>query len=244
MKDLRKVICLVLAAGVMAGFTAGKSKLFSAILGDHAAVPEVSTARLIDILNHHRGVVIDVRPPHEYAMSHIPGAINIWENDLVGVITKRFPKKDAFIVTYCNGIHCGKSRRVAKSLRNLGYSNAHRYQLGIPMWRALGLPCEVSLEGIKEIYEKDHTAWFIDARPRALFAKGSLPGAKNVARGEVKQAKKDGRLPYLFDHNTRVVVFGSNGEEAKALAEELCNNAFHNVSYYPGRYEKVVTALR
>jgi len=132
MRRWRVPVILLLLGLVCVGFTLRESPLFNAVLGDHAAVPEVSTARLVEILNHRQGVVIDVRPHHEYAMSHIPGAINIWENDLVKVIAKRFPDKGALIVTYCNGIHCGKSRRVAKALRGLGYTNAHRYQLGIP----------------------------------------------------------------------------------------------------------------
>ncbi len=244
MRRLKISIAILLVGVVCSGFTLKSSPLFKAVLGDRAAVPEVSTARLVDILNHHEGVVIDVRPSHEYAMSHIPGAINIWEDDLIKVITKRFKDKSTFIVTYCNGIHCGKSRRVAKFLRRLGYTNAYRYQLGIPFWRAFGFPCEVSLEGLKEIYFKDRTAWFIDARPHSLFERGSLPKAKNVTLQEVKKAKKDGRLPYYFDHNTRVIVFGRNGEEARALAEKLCDNAFHNVSYYPGSYSEVEAAVK
>jgi rhodanese-related sulfurtransferase len=239
-----KFSAVLLAIGLACtGFAINNSSLFKVVLGDHAAVPEVSTSRLVKILNKHQGVVIDVRPNHEYAMGHIPGSINIWENNLTKVITKRYPHKETLIVTYCNGIHCGKSRRVAKELRELGYKNAHRYQLGIPFWRALGFPCEVSLEGLKEIYTKDHTAWFIDARPPRLFEKGSLPNAKNVSVKEVKKAKKDGRLPYYFDHNTRLIVFGKDAKEAKALAKKLCQNAFHNVAYYPGSYKEIEAAL-
>ncbi len=243
MRRLKISIAILLAAVMCAGFALKESPLFNAVLGDHAAVPEVSTARLVEILNHHKGVVIDVRSHHEYAMGHIPGAINIWEDDLVKVVTNRFKDKKTLIVTYCNGIHCGKSRRVAKSLRRLGYTNAHRYQLGIPFWRAFGFPCEISLEGLKEIYTRDHTAWFIDARPHRLFERGSLPGAKNIGLKEVKKAKKDGRLPYYFDHNTRVIVFGRDGAEARALAQRLCDNAFHNVGYYPGSYADVASAV-
>jgi hypothetical protein len=42
------------------------------------------------------------------------------------------------IVLYCNGPYSGKSKRLAAELVAGGYSRAQRYQLGIPVWRALG----------------------------------------------------------------------------------------------------------
>ena len=39
---------------------------------------------------------------------------------------------------YCNGPYCGKSKRLSADLAAAGYTNVRRYQLGIPIWRALG----------------------------------------------------------------------------------------------------------
>jgi hypothetical protein len=56
--------------------------------------------------------------------------------------------------------------------------------------------------------------------------------------GEVKKAKDDGRLP-MEDHNTRIIVFGRDGAQAKAVAEVIMREAFHNVSYFVGPLERL-----
>jgi rhodanese-related sulfurtransferase len=61
--------------------------------------------------------------------------------------------------------------------------------------------------------------------------KSLLKPGKDV--GEIKAAKDDGRLP-MMDHNTRIIVCGSNGDQARAVAEAIINEAFHNVSFFAG----------
>jgi len=83
---------------------------------------------------------------------------------------------------------------------------------------------------------------WIDARDPEEFRQGSVTGAKNLPRslvlpgkdvGEVKEAKDDGRLP-MEDHNTRIIVFGASTDQARAVAEALAREAFHNVTYFEG----------
>jgi hypothetical protein len=38
----------------------------------------------------------------------------------------------------------------------------------------------------------------------------------------------------MTDHNTRIFVVGSNGAEARAVAEAIVHDAFHNVSFFDG----------
>jgi hypothetical protein len=63
-----------------------------------------------------------------------------------------------------------------------------------------------------------------------------LPG-KDV--GEVFAAKNDGRLP-MEDHNTRIIVFGEDGKQAREVAEAVAREAFHNVTYFAGSYEALI----
>ena len=122
-----------------------------------------------------------------------------------------------------------------------------RYQLGIPFWRAAGGVCQIELEGIGHVLANDRTAVTIDAREAADFAAGSIPGARNIPRslvleakdtGEVKRAKDDGRLPML-DHNTRIIVLGADAASARFVAEALAREAFRNVSYFAGTVDGV-----
>lgn len=223
---------------------------------------EISTEELRKILAEKSATVFDARPFKEYAISHIPGAVNIaakpgvpmsfYVSDVTEIGRMLKGDKAAPIVLYCNGPFCGKSKRLATELLEAGYTNVRRYQLGIPVWRALGGVTQIELAGIRHAIENDRTAVFIDTRDAAEFKAGSIPGAKNLPRslvkegkdiGEVKAAKDDGRLP-MEDHNTRIIVFGKTPEQARAVAEAIAKEAFHNVSFFDGSFEQFKSALQ
>ncbi|HSD69298.1 MAG TPA: rhodanese-like domain-containing protein, partial [Woeseiaceae bacterium] len=160
--------------------------------------------------------------------------------------------KAAPIVLYCNGPFCGKSKRLAAELLDAGYTNVRRYQLGIPAWRALVGLTQIEPEALRHVIENDRTAVFIDAREAAEFAAGSIAQARNIPQsglkpgkdvGEIRAAKDDGRLP-MEDHNTRIIVFGETAEQAKAVAEAIAKEAFHNVSFLDASFEQVKSALQ
>ena len=160
--------------------------------------------------------------------------------------------KAATIVLYCNGPFCGKSKRLASELLEAGYTNVSRYQLGIPVWRALVGVTQIEPEGIRYVIENDRTAVFIDARESAEFKAGSTALARNIPQsglkpgkdvGEIKAAKDDGRLP-MEDHNTRIIVFGRTAEQARAVAEAIVGEGFHNVSFFDGSFEQFRSALQ
>ena len=45
------------------------------------------------------------------------------------------------------------------------------------------------------------------------------------------------------DHNTRIVVFGLDAQQARAVTAELAKNAFHNVAYFPGTLDDLVDGI-
>jgi len=220
-----------------------------AVAGDaDDPTPELSTEQLETILATRSATVLDARPSREYALSHIPGAANVapkpgmpasmYVSD-VAEIGRLVGSKTAALVLYCNGVHCGKSKRLATELRDAGYTDVRRYQLGIQMWRAVGGVCEVELEGLQYVLDHDATAVVIDVRDPDEFRKGTVRSARNIPRslvldakdsGEVKRAKDDGRLP-MEDHNTRILVVADSAEAAEYVAGALAREAFHNVSF-------------
>jgi rhodanese-related sulfurtransferase len=113
-----------------------------------------------------------------------------------------------------------------------------RYQLGLPVWRALGNTAQTDLEGFRHIFMRDKTAVFVDARSAEEFKAGTVPGAVNIRKGEAKTANEDGRLPYL-DKSTRVIVFGKNARDARIVAEEIAKNAYWKSSYFGGTFEEL-----
>ena len=198
---------------------------------------EVSTEELIKILESKSDPVLDVRSAKEFAIAHIPGSINIYEKELERVV-QLFPNKSTGIVLYCNGPYCGKSKRLSEQLVKLGYTKVRRYQLGLPVWRALGHTVQTDLEGFRYIIEKDKTAVFVDARPKTEFATETIPGSVNIQRGEAEKANEDGRLPYQ-DKGTRVIVFAASVADARAVAEEIAKKAYWNSSYFGGSFEEL-----
>jgi hypothetical protein len=41
----------------------------------------------------------------------------------------------------------------------------------------------------------------------------------------------------MDDHNTRLIVFGRDSTQARAVAEAIAKEAFHNVAYFAGTFD-------
>ncbi|MEP6718977.1 MAG: rhodanese-like domain-containing protein [bacterium] len=201
---------------------------------------EISTEELKQILANKSEPVLDVRSTAEYAIAHIPGSISVYEKEVERVV-QLFPDKAARFVLYCNGPFCGKSKRLSEQLVKLGYTNVRRYQLGLPVWRALGNTVQTDLEGFRYVIAKDKTAVFVDARTLREFQTGTIPGATNIHPGEAEKANEDGRLPYR-DKGTRVIVFANSAQQARVVAEEIAKKAYWNSSYFGGSLEDLKRA--
>ena len=195
---------------------------------------EISTEGLQGILARGSSPVLDVRSPLEYAIAHIPGAINIPEQEVTRIM-QLYSGMNAQIVLTCNGPFCGKSKRTSEQLIIAGYpsTNITRYQLGMPVWRALGNTVQTDLAGFLYILRRDHTAVFVDARTPLEFASRTMRCAVNIQAGEAPAANDDGRLPN-WDKGTRVVVFANGAADAKKVASEIARKAYWNSSYFGG----------
>src|SRR3954469_23635373 len=123
---------------------------------------EVSTAQVRRILADGSAIILDTRKRSEYVAGHIPGARNVAPPPeappaeyVAAVESLVGGDKGKALVLYCNGPFCQATRRVSEQLVANGFTNVRRYQLGIPIWRALGGPTEIELEGILRIYKID-----------------------------------------------------------------------------------------
>lgn len=83
--------------------------------------------------------VLDVRPADEFALGHVPGAVNIPLAELDARLDALDPKQE--IVAYCRGAYCVMSYEAVSKLRSKGL-RARRLQEGMPEWIAAGLPTE------------------------------------------------------------------------------------------------------
>jgi rhodanese-related sulfurtransferase/DNA-binding transcriptional ArsR family regulator len=81
--------------------------------------------------------VLDVRPPDEFALGHLPDAMNIPLRELEARLAEFDPAQE--IVAYCRGPYCVLSYEAVAALRARGFK-ARRLEDGLPEWRAAGLP--------------------------------------------------------------------------------------------------------
>lgn len=230
------------------------SSIYQATLQEEKPVnSQISTEELQAILADGKTFVFDSRPHLEYSISHIPGALNVapkpgvemsqYVSD-VAEIERVVQSKDAAIVLYCNGPFCGVSKRLSGELLAAGFSDVRRYQLGIPTWRALVGLTQIEVDGARYVMAGDKTAVWVDTRSADEFGAGSLEGAVNIVDiADVTTAKDDKRLP-MQDHNTRIIVFGADGEQARTVAAEIAKSAFHNVSFFDGTLEELMQGLQ
>lgn len=85
--------------------------------------------------------LLDVRPEDEFALGHLPGAINMPFNEIEHRLSQL--PTDREIVAYCRGPYCVLSFEAVALLRAKGY-RIRRLEDGFPEWKAAGLKVEVA----------------------------------------------------------------------------------------------------
>jgi rhodanese-related sulfurtransferase len=114
-----------------------------AYLDHRDALEPVEAAELRRRLRRGEVTVLDVRPAHEYAAGHIPGAVSVPPGTLQRRLVEIPRKRD--VVAYCRGPYCVFAADAVEALRRRGY-RARRLRDGFPDWRAAGYPVAVTPE--------------------------------------------------------------------------------------------------
>lgn len=111
--------------------------------GDRSAAEPVRMDELIKRARSREVVILDTRPPGEYAAGHIAGAISVPVDDLQRRL-RELPKDHEY-VAYCRGPYCVYADRAVEILRSKG-RRARRLLEGFPDWKAAGLPVQTGVE--------------------------------------------------------------------------------------------------
>jgi ArsR family transcriptional regulator len=103
------------------------------------ALEPVSRKDLVSRLHDCLVTLLDVRPEDEFAVGHLPGALNI----PLAELERRFGElpADREVIAYCRGPYCVLSFEAVSALRARGYL-VRRLEDGYPEWKAAGLPVE------------------------------------------------------------------------------------------------------
>lgn len=95
-------------------------------------------------------LLVDVREPHEFSKSHLPGAVNIprgmlelrADDSLPSADATLVGNREAHVVLYCTKSPSARSLLAAQTLQEMGYANVTALDGGLEAWVAAGLPTE------------------------------------------------------------------------------------------------------
>ena len=132
------VLDLLDAIGRIATSNAAAVKeVVSSYFNERDAMEPVTRRELRQRIKAGTVTVLDVRPAEEFALGHVPGAINVPVGDLKRCLADLPRSKE--VVAYCRGPYCIFAFEAVAALRAAGYK-ARRLEDGMPHWRASGLP--------------------------------------------------------------------------------------------------------
>ena len=83
---------------------------------------QISMDEALEMMKKESGyIILDVRRPDEYAEGHIPGAINLPNEEIGTEKIAQLPNKSQLILVYCRSGR--RSKEASEKLVKLGYTN-------------------------------------------------------------------------------------------------------------------------
>ncbi|HZC78074.1 MAG TPA: metalloregulator ArsR/SmtB family transcription factor, partial [Ktedonobacterales bacterium] len=135
-----EVVGLMTALGrVGETYLAEVERIVKVYLAEKDGLEPVPARELMSRARRGLVTVLDVRPPEEFAVGHLPGAVNIPIHELEKRL-RELPRRRE-VVAYCRGPYCLMSYDAVSLLRKKGIK-ARRLEAGLPEWRLAGLPLE------------------------------------------------------------------------------------------------------
>lgn len=198
----------------------------------------ISTEQLKQFVDQkEKMTLIDARSPAEYREAHISGAINIPEKEFEATRQQLPAEKDALLVFYCNGVKCGKSKKVANLVQPLGYTNILIYSEGIPVWEEQNFQMQTGpgygkkiettkltpgeLDALIKSSNKDYV--LVDARDAAEFSEGHIPTAINIP-SETFASKSD-----VLPKEKKIIVYCNTGSRSYLAYKKLIGLAYPRI---------------
>jgi mannose-6-phosphate isomerase-like protein (cupin superfamily) len=132
---------------------------------------------------HGSVTIVDALPPAPYGERHLPGALNIIDEDSDARVGEVLPDRAATIVTYSTDAGCSRGPALADRLRALGYTDVRTYREGIEDWVGAGLQLDRPRAVMLDLAELalNPTAALFEGHRRAgvdisIFVTRTLPG--------------------------------------------------------------------
>ena len=123
MKKIKRVLPIILSALLLTACAPGNSLGYKQITMPDAVKMMESEKNYI---------ILDVRRADEYAEGHIPGAINVPNEEIGTAEIAKLPNKSQLILVYCRSGR--RSKEASEKLVKLGYTNIVEFG-GILDWK-------------------------------------------------------------------------------------------------------------
>jgi rhodanese-related sulfurtransferase len=111
---------------------------------EHISIDELSAN------NNKNTFLVDVRADEEYAVSHIPGALNLTNPKTIAKLAQQSKKN---VVVYCSVGY--RSAIMANELKKLGITNVKNLEGSIFAWANAGLPLINQSGNTREVHPYD-----------------------------------------------------------------------------------------
>ena len=124
MKRLKKFVLMILSIVLLTSCSSSKNT---------SGYRQISMNEAVKMMKNEKNyIILDVRRPDEYAEGHIPGAINVPNEDIGTAEIPELPDKAQLILVYCRSGR--RSKEASEKLVKLGYTNVVEFG-GILDWK-------------------------------------------------------------------------------------------------------------
>ena len=124
MRKIKRLLPFVLSVMLLSSCVAPTSS--------SSAYRQISMDEAVKMMKNEKSyIILDVRRPDEYAKGHIPGAINVPNEEIGTAEIAKLPDKSQMILVYCRSGR--RSKEAAEKLVKLGYTNIVEFG-GINDW--------------------------------------------------------------------------------------------------------------
>ena len=198
----------------------------------------VSTRELLAVVEGKKPfTLVDARTKEEYEDAHIVKAINISDKGFAVESAQLPADKGSLVIFYCNGVKCGKSKKVAKLAATLGYTNIALYSDGFPVWEeknltivpgaTYGKKIETSrltpadVDKLIKAGKQDYV--IVDVRDDMEFEEGHIPTAINIP-AETFAVKSE-----VLPKEKKIIVYCNTGSRSYMAYRKLVKLAYPNI---------------
>ena len=114
MRKIKMLLSFILSLMLLSSCTAPGSS--------SSSYRQVSMDKAVKMMKDEKNyIILDVRRPDEYAEGHIPGAINVPNEEIGTAEISELPDKSQLIFVYCRSGR--RSKEASEKLVKLGYTN-------------------------------------------------------------------------------------------------------------------------